>query len=552
MARPVAGDYLRDATPIFSPVARPVDTYVASRPQESGSAALLRALGGLDKQINPVLTKIETKAKEDELAEGQRLFQENRSDFRDAVKSGAIPLGASPYVRKGYRRSQLHTLGANYATDLATALETSDIHKIEDPAEIEKYLAGFYKEFAETNGLGDMDNVELAENFSPLVQRAHDSFRLRQSEKNVAWMEEERLVAFEGEVLSTIDMLDFDGPRTKVGAAVASTAEFLTAKAEELDQEGVDRKEISRRIIGIVAAAAEEKKDLDILAVLGQVKLGTAPLSSTMAGRNAITQVRERVSAAQQRAAAAADAAYRRAQRAKTEEASLAASRAALEGDDEAYRANLETLSTLDASEFRAVISFKSSQDAGRDETLQRNSWGEVAFDLFRTADEASAIQLVNEAIIAGRLPYQDGNEMLNSWRRENNDEDYGRFVGFQGVSQWAGQIESMVAGEMGMADPEARGRAGQARSFFTEQMEDWYVANKAEDGTFNKIEAARTAREVFKQTLEIYMDEAPTEDRGRPQAPTPVADADPTAPDWAQPAGAAPTVDWSQIPDAE
>ena len=81
------------------------------------------------------------------MLEGQRLYQENRIAMGDAVRTGLIEEGASPYLRKGYRISQMNTLAARYATELEAKLVTEKLYTNGDPERIESYIADFQKNF---------------------------------------------------------------------------------------------------------------------------------------------------------------------------------------------------------------------------------------------------------------------------------------------------------------------------------------------------------------------------------------------------------------------
>ena len=131
--RTESNDYLSIfARPALAVHAKPVDTYIRPVKETSKGDALGAALESLN-SLTPALAKSTARQASREITEGEEIWEKNRSTFAEAVGSGEIPAGASPYVRKGYRKSQLHTLSANYAVELNRAMEGSAIHE-EDPS----------------------------------------------------------------------------------------------------------------------------------------------------------------------------------------------------------------------------------------------------------------------------------------------------------------------------------------------------------------------------------------------------------------------------------
>lgn len=532
MARPVVGDFLQDATPIFSPVARPTETFVQPGQKGMGSgAALTAALSSFDRIANPILKKEEKKAIESEVTEGEELFRRNRQDFAEAIREGIIPAGASPYVRKGYRRSQLHALGANYAVELARSLEESEVYKVDDPSAIEQHLNDFYNQFIETNGIAGYDNRELAESFSPMIQKAHDGFRMKQADKNIQFIEQERFLSFENEVLATIDMQTFDGSISQVNAAVGNTAAWLKAKADELDGEGLDRTKISRTIVDIITSAAEADEDLDILEVLGSVQLGTGPLSNTKYGREQMVRAEDRIISARLRREQRADIAARRARTSKIEELSLAATLAAEAGDTDAYQAALTELGRYDASEYRSVVSFNDAREGKREETMQAGAFGQVYDALADASTYEEARSITAEAVALGAVPYNDGQQMLNMWQRQNGGgtPEIARFMSFPTANTYRSALERSIIGDEYSEDvPVMKDRATLALMEYDQLRLDWYDQNKRDDGTFDHASYIKAAGEWVRSLREIYIDPDITRSNAKFAAPD-------QAPAWAQ-----------------
>ena len=107
MARPVVGNPFENQIPTVSPTASPVDIYVRGTEKRSAMAGLADTLKRFSQKAVPVLGGLEQQAAEREILEGQKLYTENRIAIGEAVKNGIIEEGASPYIRKGYRISQI-------------------------------------------------------------------------------------------------------------------------------------------------------------------------------------------------------------------------------------------------------------------------------------------------------------------------------------------------------------------------------------------------------------------------------------------------------------
>ena len=99
MARPVVGNPFDNQIPTKSPVATPVDTFVRGVEKRSSMAGIAETLNRFSRKAAPALQRLEQQAAEKELLEGQRLYQENRVAIGEAVKSGLIEEGASPYLQ---------------------------------------------------------------------------------------------------------------------------------------------------------------------------------------------------------------------------------------------------------------------------------------------------------------------------------------------------------------------------------------------------------------------------------------------------------------------
>lgn len=498
--RPRAGDYFRDAIPTVSPTASPVDTFVRSAPKQSQGQALMTALEGLDDVVNPFLREAHQEAAEDETAEGQALFQKSRQGFRDAVRSGEIPAGASPYVRQGYRKAQLNAAAGSYATQLARELETSDFEKIEDPQEIERYLSEFNQHFIEQNNLSGWDPSELGEVFQPTVAKAHDQFRQAQMQKNIKYVERERFMAFEAEVIASIDMQGFGGGHASQQAALGDMTNWLQAKVAELDSEGLDRVAISESVMEIIASEAVRRKNPAILKLMDTVKLGTAALSGTKKGRALYEASESQIDRQLMADAAAARSAVAKAEEAEIEAAETAYYNAILDGNDLAKEQAAARLRELGDPE-TVIDLYREGQrfdDDLMDESTEENYEGfEYAMSNARDPHEARKIA----KDYSNRISMTTRSTILNRTLKRIKDVNYNNFTSNNGYTAFKGRISNLA----GQGSPWQPGRdtkaAIAAENDFDDMMADYYDRNPEASA----FDVRDHARQVFNLLKEQY-----------------------------------------------
>ena len=153
MARPVIGNPFENQIGTVSPTAQVVDTYERGVAKRSSLDSLANMLTSIKAKADPVLKAAEQRAAEREYAEGQALYEKTRKSIGDAVRDGIIEEGASPYLRKGYRVSNLNILSNKFATELDVALNAKQLYKNGNPAAAEAYARKFAEDFASKNNI---------------------------------------------------------------------------------------------------------------------------------------------------------------------------------------------------------------------------------------------------------------------------------------------------------------------------------------------------------------------------------------------------------------
>ena len=276
MARPVVGNPFDNQLPSVAPTATPVDTFVRGVEKRSTLSSLADTLSRFSQKSAPILQRLETEAAEREILEGQRLYQENRIAMGDAVRKGVIEEGASPYLRKGYRISQMNTLAARYATELEAKLINEKLYTNGDPEDLEANISKFQKEFLENNGLNDFADSELAEHFGLSAAKTEEAMRASWTSKHIEWQKEENYRAFEEEVATYVtSIIKPDMTDEEENSAKAQLSTWLEEQAKLRRVDGQENKRVADSIVSGILFAATQNKDPEVLDLLLSTKLGT-------------------------------------------------------------------------------------------------------------------------------------------------------------------------------------------------------------------------------------------------------------------------------------
>ena len=314
MARPVIGNPFDGQIGTVAPTASPVDTYTRGVVKRSPFEALANTLGNLEKKAVPALQREEARRAENEFQEGQRLYQENRIAIGEAVKQGIIEEGESPYIRKGYRISQMNTMATRYAAELENALAMDRLHTTGNPERINKYIKNFQAKFVEKNGMSTFSDAEMAEYFGTNAQKYEEQFRSSWQKKHITWQKEQAYAAKQAEVAQVIGTLLQEGmTEQEEDTALVNAANWLRLQGEEANINGQNNKRTNKAIVDGVILAATVSGDPEILDILMKTKIGTGyvgksldAMKSIYAAKSSIARTNEARSSATAKAHEAA------------------------------------------------------------------------------------------------------------------------------------------------------------------------------------------------------------------------------------------------------
>ena len=282
MARQIVGNPFENQIPNTSPTARVVDTYV--QPAKNNDFEQLSAmLNRLDPKVKRNEANNQKRADETAYKEGTRLYQENRIAMGEAVKEGLIPEGASPYLRKGYRESQMNTLAMRYTGELEAALASQNLHHNDDPNVVNKFISDFQSDFVEANGMSKFSDAEMATNFGTSASKAEELFRQSWQNKHIEWQKEQNYLQLGNEVYEAVStMLTDDMGEIEYMTNRGMLSVWLEDTATKYSTNGANNAKVLDTIIDAIGVHVEESGDLEILEVFKDTKFGTDVVANSL------------------------------------------------------------------------------------------------------------------------------------------------------------------------------------------------------------------------------------------------------------------------------
>jgi hypothetical protein len=308
MARPVVGNPFEGQIGTVAPTARPVDIYERGVVKQSPFEALSRTLSNLEQRAVPALQREEARRAENEFQEGQRLYQENRIAIGEAVKNGLIDEGESPYLRKGYRISQMNTMGMRYTAELESALENQKLYTNGNPERIEQFIETFQSKFIENNGMSTFSAAEVSEHFGTTAAKTEEIFRQTWRKRHVAWQREQNYKAFQREVAeATVALFKPEMTIDERQAAMGTFATWLEDKAASASTDGMDNQNVINTILQGVGIVVQKTGQTDILDVFKSTNFGTGAAASSLAVQSKLLSIEATAIRIENANAAAAD-----------------------------------------------------------------------------------------------------------------------------------------------------------------------------------------------------------------------------------------------------
>ena len=440
MARAIVGNPFLDQTPTVSATATPVETFKKSVLTKGPFESLSETLTRINAKADPVLQRMQGRKNEKEFKQGIQLYNENRKSIGEAVKSGLIAEGASPYLRKGYRVSQMNTLAMRYTSELGTALERQKLYTNNSPERIESFIEKFQDNFVEANGMGEFAKSEVAEYFGTPANKGNELFRASWQEKHIAWQQEQNYIQFESEVAETTINLFRPGMSDDERViAMGSFAKWLENRSESAAIDGMKNSEVLKTILQGVGLAVEQTGDTDILEVFKMTKFGSGAAAKSLSVQAKILDIESRALILETRRAKEADNAYNDITQTARTNARVSTSNF-LKDPTEDNRSNLESqiaklLVYVDDESNRLALTLQKNLEAF-DTALQlggqnKDFNSELSLDNYlrsaQTYEDAS--DLIKGYAEQGYLDANEVSAKLSLWRSQYdpaNDEPFG------------------------------------------------------------------------------------------------------------------------------
>lgn len=536
MARPVVGNPFENQIATVSPTASPIDIYTRPVVEKSPFEALANTLANIERKAVPALQAEEKRRAENEIREGQRLYEENRIAIGEAVKKGIIDEGASPYIRKGYRISQMSTLAMRYAEDLERVLEQQKLYTNGDPARIEEFVADFQKQFIETNGLSGFADAEVQEYFGSTANKANEVFRGAWRDKHVKWQKEAAQKAFENQVaMATMALMQEDATLEERQAALTKLGGYIQTLADGKKIDGVSNDDVINSVLQGVGTIAEYTADDSILDLFDNIKFGTNTASSSLKIQAKILDIQNRVFTLQERRRVQQEREVNQAN--ETARATAGQSvftyledpstdgRAAAEAAIVALQATGNEKNVDEAFQLSALLESYDKGLVGANKTAQTEVDLDEALSRARTESKARAI--IGTYADQQKLNSNDIFTKLNYWRQNYdpaNDEAAGLdFNGNTTEAQAADAFKRIVEGDPDSYDMNklSNGQYGytQFKRLYREAVAKWSADN---NGAFPTEQAKEDiAAEVTRKMLIKFQEKIEGSEFGPSGLPT-------------------------------
>jgi GH24 family phage-related lysozyme (muramidase) len=475
-------------------------------------------LTSIQAKADPVLKAAEKRAAEREYAEGQALYEKTRKSLGDAVRDGVIEEGASPYLRKGYRVSNLNILSNKFATELDVALNAKQLYKNGNPAAAEAYARKFAEDFASKNNIDGFTPQEVAEYFLPNQQKASAAFISSWRTKNITWQRDQNYIKFGEEVgeFSNTLFSDTDTPEQRELKQL-TFGNWLTNKIAQAETDGMDRSRINSTMANNILITALENKDASILDVFDRLKVGTGFMGNSAEIRQKVlttTNSIEAMIAADEKEVADQRKARIEADVAQAERNALEASISAFNGNDDAATQALDESiaifkATGESDKARTWIKFK--REMAKAGASDRNDDGaalaELNRDLEELTDPSEVVKRVNIALEQETISFETANSIIT--RAQNRVTDGNKLVPYD-FSQSSNGVKITFDGFLNQLDVKDvlgnsdEGLISQARETIYEDYRQWFDGFP-KDKPPSRSERRAEARRIVNDAKETF-----------------------------------------------
>lgn len=189
------------------------------RPDTRPTSPALQDLANSLSNLVPTLRRYDIKKEEifaeDETDRAIADFNQNKDAFKNLVKNGVIPEGASPYYINALAKQQLKLDGREFKERLFDEWNNGNVWRDDDPAAFEKFYRTFSDNFKQEKKIDSYAPSTVVEGFLPDADAAYNELAQRNREKRIAEIELQNVDLLNKNITSIIDdfqSLDFDTP----------------------------------------------------------------------------------------------------------------------------------------------------------------------------------------------------------------------------------------------------------------------------------------------------------------------------------------------------
>jgi len=268
-----------------------VDTFI--RPSQPKGDRRLLELAGAWSEVQPGLTQFANERvavnNEGLTEEGRKAALANKAQFKEAVQSGQIPAGASPWFKVGYERQKATRTALEYDQAMKAAYSGTNLSDNDDPKAISTFMADFTTKWMEANP-DAKSNPEFGSIFSVMGAKSQDALQTIHAVERTKRIEE-GLIDDTGFMLratldNSVDLLGNRNPT--LGADLAQLVDDQVAV-------GLSGPMANKLVADEVIRKAVEEGDITLLDVLDDVPSGSGTVGKVGYVRDAVSQARDQI-----------------------------------------------------------------------------------------------------------------------------------------------------------------------------------------------------------------------------------------------------------------
>ncbi len=292
-----------------SVTSRAIDSfYVPPAPPVS---PVLKELANSLSNLSPTLMRYaetkDLKVSKKEQADATKLYNENKLSFKEAVKKGLIPEGSNPYFIKQYLKLELEQKASDFTNELFLDYGDKNIAQNTDPNAFEGFFNQKFQDWRDENKLDFYDNVDLAENFFPIIQNGKDNLYSQHVQQRLGVLSDNAKRTFAENLFKKIDgafnatlydlhaSMDMSGIESGKERMMFAVAEMQKV-IDETDDSGMNIDDLNNIVRNTVVDYAVQSGDADILDILSELQQGTGSFADTLEGGKVIEQARDEIS----------------------------------------------------------------------------------------------------------------------------------------------------------------------------------------------------------------------------------------------------------------